>query len=100
MQLLNLLILKILALDITHDSWNFTAFLTAIYSWRLFFKTFHGKYNNSDLPIEKTTSLHYNANTINFSCIRSFFAGYAFKELLIGHHYLDFWKNLFSLLKK
>ena len=24
----------------------FTAFLTAIYSWRLFFKTFHGSYNN------------------------------------------------------
>ncbi|MDA1167212.1 MAG: NADH-quinone oxidoreductase subunit L, partial [Proteobacteria bacterium] len=32
----------------------FTAFLTAIYSWRLFFKTFHGSYNNKSLPIEKT----------------------------------------------
>ena len=24
----------------------FTALLTALYSWRLIFKTFHGKYNN------------------------------------------------------
>ena len=32
----------------------FTAFLTAIYSWRLFFKTFHGTYNNKIVPIEKT----------------------------------------------
>ena len=27
----------------------FTAFLTSIYSWRLIFKTFHGKYNNKEL---------------------------------------------------
>jgi len=26
----------------------FTALLTAIYSWRLIFKTFHGKYNNKE----------------------------------------------------
>ena len=26
-----------------------TALLTAIYSWRLIFKTFHGKFNNKDL---------------------------------------------------
>ena len=32
----------------------FTAFLTAIYSWRLFFKTFFGSYNNKSIPIEKT----------------------------------------------
>ena len=28
-----------------------TAFLTSIYSWRLFFKTFHGNYNNRLIPI-------------------------------------------------
>jgi len=27
---------------------NYTALLTAIYSWRLIFKTFHGKYNNKE----------------------------------------------------
>ena len=32
----------------------FTAFLTAIYSWRLFFKTFFGSYNNKSISIEKT----------------------------------------------
>ena len=30
----------------------FTAFLTSIYSWRLFFKTFHGPYNNKKISIE------------------------------------------------
>ena len=29
----------------------FTAFLTSIYSWRLFFKTFHGSYNLSLIHI-------------------------------------------------
>ena len=29
----------------------FTAFLTSIYSWRLFFKTFHAPYNNTKVPI-------------------------------------------------
>jgi len=28
-----------------------TAFLSSIYSWRLFFKTFHGSYNNKKIPI-------------------------------------------------
>ena len=32
----------------------FTAFLTSIYSWRLFFKTFHGPYNNKKIPISDT----------------------------------------------
>ena len=32
----------------------FTAFLTSIYSWRLFFITFHGTYNNRNIPINET----------------------------------------------
>ena len=40
----------------------FTAFLTSIYSWRLFFKTFHGDYNNKSIPIDKT---HESPLTIN-----------------------------------
>ena len=31
-----------------------TAFLTSIYSWRLFFKSFHGSYNNKKIPINET----------------------------------------------
>ena len=71
-----------------------TAFLTAIYSWRLFFKTFHGKYNNSNLPIEK---MHESPLVmlipLIFLALGALFAGYIFKELLIGHHYVDFWKR-------
>ena len=44
-----------------YNSWQlcccdrgFTAFLTSLYSWRLFFKTFHGSYNNKKTPIKKT----------------------------------------------
>jgi len=79
----------------------FTAFLTAIYSWRLFFKTFHGKYNNLDMPIEKT----YESPLIMllpliFLSLGALFAGYTFRELLIGHDYLDFWRNSIFFIKE
>ena len=71
-----------------------TAFLTAIYSWRLFFITFHGNYNNKKIPIEKT---HESPLTMLLPLILlaagAVFAGFLLKEMLIGHHYLDFWKN-------
>ena len=35
-----------------------TAFLTSIYSWRLFFKTFHGSYNNKKILLTKHMSHH------------------------------------------
>ncbi|MDC0418056.1 NADH-quinone oxidoreductase subunit L [Pelagibacteraceae bacterium] len=79
----------------------FTAFLTAIYSWRLFFKTFHGKYNNSELPIEKThESPMVMLIPLIFLASGALFSGYAFKELLIGHHYLDFWKKSIFFIKE
>jgi len=76
-----------------------TAFLTAIYSWRLFFKTFHGKYNNSDLSIEK---MHESPLVmlipLIFLALGALFVGYAFKELLIGDYYVDFWgKSIFFI---
>ena len=78
-----------------------TAFLTAIYSWRLFFKTFHGKYNNLDLPIEKThESPLVMLIPLIFLALGALFAGYAFKELLIGHRYLDFWKKSIFFIKE
>ena len=78
-----------------------TAFLTAIYSWRLFFKTFHGKYNNLDLPIEKThESPLIMLVPLIFLALGALFAGYTFKELLIGHHYLDFWKKSIFFIKE
>jgi|TARA_B110000902_G_scaffold233589_1_gene277493 NADH-quinone oxidoreductase subunit L len=77
-----------------------TAFLTAIYSWRLFFKTFHGTYNNSNLPIER---IHESSLTmlipLAFLSLGALFAGIAFKELLIGQHYLDFWRKSIFFIK-
>jgi NADH-quinone oxidoreductase subunit L len=79
----------------------FTAFLTAIYSWRLFFKTFHGKYNNSDMPIEKThESPLIMLLPLIFLSLGAIFAGYTFRELLIGHDYLDFWRNSIFFIKE
>jgi NADH-quinone oxidoreductase subunit L len=78
-----------------------TAFLTAIYSWRLFFKTFHGKYNNSNFPIEKThESPLIMLIPLIFLALGALFSGYAFKELLIGHNYLDFWKKSIFFFKE
>ncbi len=77
-----------------------TAFLTAIYSWRLIFKTFHGKFNNqkvsqSDVHDSEITIL------IPLVClvIGSIFVGFLFKDFLIGHNSIDFWKNSIFFLK-
>ena len=79
----------------------FTAFLTAIYSWRLFFKTFHGNYNNKSLPIEKTheSPLVMLLPLILLS-LGAVFSGYLFKEMLIGQHYIEFWKSSIFFLKE
>ncbi len=62
----------------------FTAFLTAIYSWRLFFKTFFGSYNNKSISIEKTheSPLVMIAPLIVLA-IGAIFAGYFFKDLFL-----------------
>jgi len=79
----------------------FTAFLTAIYSWRLFFITFHGNYNNKNIAIEKTReSPLIMLLPLIILAIGAVFAGYLFKEILIGHHYLDFWKNSIFFIKE
>ena len=79
----------------------FTALLTAIYSWRLFFKTFHGNYNNPDLPIEKT---HESPLTmlipLIFLSIGAVLSGFMFKELLIGYQHQDFWKDSIFFIEK
>ena len=72
-----------------------TAFLTSIYSWRLFFKTFHGKYLNQKIPKE---SIHESPLVMILPlvilAIGSIFCGYIFKDLLIGNQSLSlFWKD-------
>ncbi len=69
----------------------FTAFLTAIYSWRLFFKTFFGSYNNKSISIEKTheSPLVMIAPLIVLA-IGAIFAGYFFKDLFLGND-ITYW---------
>ena len=77
-----------------------TAFLTAIYSWRLIFKTFHGKFNNQKLS---QSNVHDSEIVIllPLAClvIGSIFAGFLFKDLLIGHDFKVFWKSSILFLK-
>ncbi len=79
----------------------FTAFLTAIYSWRLIFKTFHGSYNNKNLSIEKTheSPLIMLLPLIILS-LGAIFAGYFFKEIFIGHYSNGFWKSSIFFLEE
>ena len=78
-----------------------TAFLTSIYSWRLIFKTFHGKYNNKEIKIEETheSPLIMLIPLILLS-LGAIFAGFTFKELFIGLEGSNyFWQDSIFFLK-
>ena len=61
-----------------------TAFLTAIYSWRLIFKTFHGSFNNKQIKIEDVNeSPMIMIIPLIILSIGAIFAGYLFKDLFI-----------------
>ena len=79
----------------------FTAFLTSIYSWRLIFKTFHGKYNNTNIKIEEThESPPVMLIPLVLLSIGAIFAGYLFKDLFIGQGAgNNFWQNSIFFLK-
>ena len=78
-----------------------TAILTSIYSWRLFFKTFHGSYNNKKIPINEThESPVIMLAPLFFLSIGAIFAGYFFKETFIGHHSNDFWSGSIFFLNE
>ena len=71
----------------------FSAFLTAIYSWRLFFKTFLGKYNNTSIPVEKThESPLVMILPLIILAIGALSAGYFFKDIFIGNN-STFWNK-------
>ena len=79
----------------------FTAFLTAIYSWRLFFKTFHGTYNNKNLNFGK---IHESSIVmivpLIILAIGAIFSGFLFKDLFIGTESSSiFWKNSILFLE-
>ena len=78
-----------------------TAFLTAIYSWRLIFKTFHGSYNNSNISIK---SMHESPLIMILPLIAlaigAIFSGILFKELFIGHEIAyNFWGSSIKFLE-
>ena len=70
----------------------FTALLTSIYSWRLIFKTFHGKYNNKESNISsiKESSLIMLIPSCLLA-IGAIFSGITFKEIFIGPNSSEFW---------
>jgi NADH-quinone oxidoreductase subunit L len=76
-----------------------TALLTAIYSWRLIFKTFHGKYNYKK---ESIKSLHESSLIMLIPCsllaIGAIATGFLFKEIFIGHE-TNFWNNSILFLE-
>ena len=79
----------------------FTAFLTSIYSWRLFFKTFHGSYNNKKIPINEThESPIIMLIPLFFLGMGALFAGFLFKEIFIGHHSNGFWQTSIFFLNE
>jgi len=77
-----------------------TALLTAIYSWRLFFKTFHGKYNNKE---NNLSSIHESPLTMLIpSCllaIGAILTGILFKEMFIGYDSSQFWSSSILFLQ-
>ena len=78
-----------------------TALLTSIYSWRLFFKTFHGQYKNKKISIDEThESPIIMLIPLVFLSIGAIFSGYFFKNIFIGHHSNDFWQTSIFFLNE
>lgn len=76
-----------------------TAFITSIYSWRLIFKTFHGKYNNA-MSFDK---VHESGLVMIIPlvvlAIGAIFSGYVFHEIFIGEN-TKFWGKAIFFLKQ
>ena len=76
-----------------------TAFITSIYSWRLIFKTFHGKYNNT-MSLEK---VHESGPVMLIPllllAIGATFSGYLSHEIFIGEN-TQFWGKAIFFLKQ
>ena len=77
---------------------TFTAFLTAFYSWRLIFMTFHGKPRaEPDVFKHAHESPLVMLIPLGVLAVGAVVAGFAFQEYFIGHKYESFWaKSLFQ----
>ena len=70
-----------------------TALLTAIYSWRLIFKTFHGRYNNKKNNLGSIKESPFSMLLPSaFLAIGAITTGFVFKQLFIGID-TEFWQN-------
>ena len=78
-----------------------TAFITAIYSWRLIYKTFHGKYNNTHMDISK---VHESGLVMLIPLILlslgAVFSGYLFHNIYLGEESTKFWGTSIFFLEK
>ena len=76
-----------------------TALLTAIYSWRLIFKTFHGKFNNKNISKSKIKESGLSITVpLGILILGSIFSGFLFKDLLIGKTNQEFWGSSILIL--
>jgi len=77
-----------------------TALLTAVYSWRLIFKTFHGTYNNEKLKIE---TMHESPLIMLIPLfllsVGAIFVGFLFKDLFIHGGGNNFWGDSIKFLE-
>jgi NADH-quinone oxidoreductase subunit L len=69
------------------------AALTAFYSWRLIFLTFHGSPHDRHHYDEARESPMVMLIPLGFLAVGSIFAGYPFKELFIGHGVAEFFRD-------
>ncbi len=77
-----------------------TACLTSIYSWRLIFKTFHGKYKSKKNNLSK---IHESPLTMlipaSFLGLGSILVGFLFKDIFIGEESSNFWGSSILFLE-
>ncbi|MFQ5533330.1 MAG: NADH-quinone oxidoreductase subunit L [Sphingomonadales bacterium] len=77
------------------------AFMTAFYSMRLMFMTFHGKPNASD---EVMKHAHDAPKVMSIPlvilAIGAVFAGWAFSDQFVGHGYAEFWRGSIVMLEE
>ena len=79
-----------------------TALLTSIYSWRLIFKTFHGKYQNKHIKLnEMHESPLVMLIPLIILSIGAIFSGYFFRDLFIGpNSNIVFWKTSIEFINE
>ncbi len=73
---------------------TFAAFLTAFYSWRLIFMTFHGKTRAApDVYKHAHESPYTMLIPLAVLALGAVAAGFVFAGEFVGHHYKEFWAN-------